>query len=194
MGAVSSILDFKERCRAPTLVLVDVHESASASADSNREDLAGALQNCRSALACARHYGFPVAFVRQSAPPPSFLATRAYPSWIEDILPRRTDMVFERPTPSCYASTEFAQMASQSRGLVLAGLFGESSCLATLIDGHSRSHAFTFLADASVSLAHGDITAGEMHHSVIAIASVYGDVSLTRAWVGRMSRRIGAAG
>jgi nicotinamidase-related amidase len=109
-------------------------------------------------------------------------------------LPRRTDMVFERPTPSCYASTEFAQMASQSRGLVLAGLFGESSCLATLIDGHSRGHGFTFLTDASVSLAHGDITAREMHHSVIAIASVYSDVSLTRAWVGRMSRRINAAG
>ena len=86
-----------------------------------------------------------------------------------------------------------APVARQSRGLVLAGLFGETSCLATLIDGHSRSHAFTFLADASVSLGYGSVAAGEMHHSVGTLASVYSDVALTHVWVDRMSRRIGAA-
>jgi nicotinamidase-related amidase len=193
MGVVSSILDFKERWGAPTLVLVDVHDSASVSAESNRKDFAGALNNCRSALSCARRHDLPVAFVRHIPPTPSFLATRAYPSWIDGITPRRTDMVFERSLPSCYASNEFVQMARQSRGLVLAGLFGETSCLATLIDGYGRSHAFTFLTDASVSLGHGAISSGEMHHSLAVIASVYSHVSLTDAWVVRMSRRIGAA-
>jgi nicotinamidase-related amidase len=193
MGAVSSILDFKESRDTPTLVLVDLHDSASASAYPHSKDLLEALEKCRLALRYARQHGLPVAFVRQISPTPSFLAARAYPSWMQDITPRRTDMVFERSLPSCYASNEFAQMARQSRGLVLAGLFGETSCLATLIDGYSRSHIFTFLADASVSLGHGGISPDEMHRSVAGIASLYSDVSPTHAWIDRMSRRIGAA-
>jgi len=192
MGAVSSILDFKERWDTPTLVLVDLHDSASASAFPHRKELADALEKCRMALRYARQHSLPVAFVRQMSPAPSFLAPRAYPSWMQDITPRRTEMVFERSLPSCYASNEFAQMARVSRGLVLAGLFGETSCLATLIDGYSRSHIFTYLTDSSVSLGHSGIPSGEMHRSVAGIASVYSDVSQTHAWIDRMSKRIGA--
>lgn len=194
MGAVSSILDFKERWGTPTLVLVDVHDSASASADPNRKDLVDALEKCRLALRYARQHGFPIAFVRHMSPTPSFLAPRDYPAWMKDIAPRRTDMVFERSLPSCYASNEFAQMALRARGLVLAGLFGETSCLATLIDGYGRNHLFTFLTDASVSLGHTGMMPDEMHRSVIGIASVYSDVCQTQDWIDRMSRRIGAAG
>ena len=62
---------------------------------------------------------FPVAFVRYVSPSPSFLATRAYPSWIRDIRPNRSDMIFERSLPSCYASSEFGQMAREiGMGLV----------------------------------------------------------------------------
>jgi nicotinamidase-related amidase len=153
-----------------------------------------ALEKCRAALSHARRHDLPVAFVRHMSPPRSFLATPACPSWLGDIRPRRSDMIFERPFPSCYASSEFAQMALRSRALVLAGLFGETSCLATLMEGYGRGHAFTYLADASVSRGVPGISAAQMHHAVAAIASLYSEISPTEAWVARLSRRSGTAG
>jgi hypothetical protein len=102
-------------------------------------------------------------------------------------------MVFERAMPSCYASSEFAQMAQQSRRLVLAGLFGESSCLATLVEGFGRNHHFTYLADASVSRESGGLSADEVHRGVAGIASRYCEVLSTDSWMARMSRKVGAA-
>jgi hypothetical protein len=192
MSAVSRVLEFKPRWEAPTLVLVDLHEGAAA-AGWNHPGFSGALDKCRTALAFARHRGLPVAFVRCVSPSPSFLATHACPSWIEDIRPLRSDMIFERPLPSCYASSEFAQMARRSGGLVLGGIFGETSCLSTLMDGYSRSHLFTYLTDASVSRGHGGIAADEIHRCVVGIASMYSEISSTDAWIDRMSSRISAA-
>jgi nicotinamidase-related amidase len=196
MGAVSNLLDFKERDEAPTLVLVDLHDDRLPGVKLNpeRKDFLDALEKCRTALTYARRNDLPIAFVRHTSPPPSFLANHAYPTWIHDIRPRRTDMIFERAMPSCFASTEFAQMARRSRELVLAGLFGESSCLSTLVEGYGRSHHFTFLADASVSRGQGNIPADEMHRGVVEIASFYSEISSTDAWIHRMSRKIGSVG
>jgi hypothetical protein len=191
MGAVSSIFDFKERWDTPTLVLVDMHEGVYPSC-ANQAGFLDVLEKCRTALAFARQRSLPVAFVRHMSPSPSFLATHACPSWIEDIRPARSDMIFERPLPSCYASSEFAQMARCAGGLVLAGLFGETSCLSTLMDGYSRNHLFTYLSDASISRGHNGIAASDMHRSVMGIASIYGEISDTVAWIERMSRKTGA--
>ena len=117
---------------------------------------------------------------------------QAYPAWIQDIRPARSDMIFERPLPSCYASSEFAQMARGSEGLVLAGIFGETSCLSTLMDGYNRSHLFTYLTDASVSRGHNGIAADEIHRSVAGIASIYSEISSTEAWIDKMSSRMSA--
>jgi nicotinamidase-related amidase len=192
MSAVSRVLEFKQRWEAPTLVLVDLHEGAPAS--SPRPDHDGflhALAKCRAALTFARQRGFPVAFVRHMSPSPSFLAMHTCPSWIQDVRPARSDMIFERPLPSCYASSEFDQMARRSGGLVLAGIFGETSCLSTLMDGYSRNHLFTYLTDASVSRGHNGIAAHDMHRCVVGIASIYGEISDTGAWIDRMSRKTG---
>ena len=196
MGTVSSLLDFKGHTEAPTFVLVDLHhaQAPETEADPRAKDFMAALEQCRTALGYARRHDLPVAFVRQMSPPQSFLATRADPSWLGDIRPRRTDMIFERPLPSCFASSEFAQMARRSKELVLAGLFGETSCLSTLMEGYGRSHAFTYLADASVSRGLSGISAAEMHRSIAAIASLYSEVSSTKAWLARMSRKTGTAG
>jgi len=191
MGAVSNILDFKERWDTPTLVLVDMHEGVHPSGG-NQAGFLEVLEKCRAALAFARQRSLPVAFVRQMSPSPSFLATHACPSWIEDIRPARSDMIFERPLPSCYASSEFAQMARCAGGLVLAGLFGETSCLSTLMDGYSRNHLFTYLCDASISRSHNGIAAEDMHRSVVGIASIYGEISGTDAWIDKTLRKIGA--
>lgn len=195
MGVVSSILDFKERSAMPTLVLVDLHNGhPDADIGPGREDYQRALDRCRAVLGYARRSGFPIAFVRHNAPAPSFLATQPCPSWIHDIRPKRSEMVFERAMPSCYASSEFAQMAQRNRKLVLAGLFGESSCIATVVEGFGRNHHFVYLADASVSRENDDLSAADMHRGVAAIASRYCEVLSTEAWIGRMSRKIGVAG
>lgn len=195
MGVVSSILDFKERSATPTLVLVDLHNGhPEADMGPGRDDYQLALDQCRAVLGYARGCGFPIAFVRHNSPAPSFLATQACPSWIHDIRPRRSEMVFERAMPSCYASSEFAQMAERNRKLVLAGLFGESSCIATLVEGFGRNHHFIYLADASISRESCGISAADMHRGVAAIASRYCEVMSTQDWIGRMSRKIGVAG
>lgn len=196
MGVVSSILEFRERGQVPTLVLVDLHDDhmRDDGFTPQRGDYRRALVRCRSALAFARARGFPVAFVRHNAPPASFLAAPDCPSWINDIRPLRSEMVFERATPSCYGSSEFAQMAQQARRLVVAGLFGEGSCLSTLLEGFGRNHHFIFLADASVSRESGGLCADETHRAVAAIASRYSEVLSTEAWIERMSRKLGAVG
>jgi nicotinamidase-related amidase len=194
MAAVSQILDFKERWDDATLVLVDIHADHPNAAENGpaREDLFAALENCRIALAYARKHDLPVAFVRHVSPSPSLLSSRAYPTWLGDIRPRRSDMIFERAFPSCYASSEFGQMAHRCGEMVLAGLFGETACLATLMEGYGRGHAFTYLADASVSRAIPGID--NVHRAVTAIASIYSNVSSTDAWVERMSRKSGMIG
>jgi nicotinamidase-related amidase len=196
MGSVSNLLDFKERADAPILVLVDLQNDipAGMQAGSHTKDFVTALEQCGMALEYARQLDLPVAFVRHISPAPSLLANRAYPAWIGNLRPRRSDMIFERAFPSCYASSEFGQMAHRSKELVLAGLFGETSCLATLVEGYGRGHVFTYLADASVSRGSDGFSSDQMHRSVVEIASVYSEVSSTQVWVDRLSRKIGTVG
>lgn len=196
MGVASNLLNFEERWDLPTLVLVDLNNGhpSGTEAEPGQKNFLAALEKCGAALDHARQHGLPVAFVRHRSPSPSFLATRAYPSWIGEMRPRRSDMIFERALPSCYASSEFAQMAHRSRELVLAGLFGETSCLSTLVEGYGRCHVFTYLADASVSRGVNGISSDQVHRSVTGIASIYSAVSTTQAWADRVSRKIGAMG
>jgi hypothetical protein len=192
MGTVSRIEEFKSRW-LPTLVLVDLHEGAADPASASQSVFREALDNCRTALAFGRRFGFPVAFVRHVSPSRSFLTNNACPSWLSDILPARSDMIFERHLPSCYASGEFCQMARRGAPLVLAGIFGETSCLATLMDGYARKHSFTYLADASVSRGLDGIPAVDTHQKVLAMAALYAEVSTTSDWMDRMAPRINAA-
>jgi nicotinamidase-related amidase len=193
MGAVTRLIDFRDRFGTPTLVLVDLHAESCSSgvAEPDRDHLAATLEACRKVLACARRRNMPIAFVRHMPPLPSFLSTNACPAWIRGIEPGRSDMVFERAQPSCYASSEFAQMAARSSGLVLAGLFGETACLSTLIDGYHRNHHFTYLTDASCSRGRDDVAAADMHRSVTALASVYAKPLSARLWMEKFSLRVG---
>jgi nicotinamidase-related amidase len=195
MEAVSSVVDFKDHYESATLVLVDLHGDPGFSEEAGQgSDLSRALEKCRSALGFARVAGLPLAFVRHKPVTASMFDSQSYPSWLPGFRPYRTDMVFERASPSCYASMEFADMARRSRNLVLAGVFGETSCLATLIEGHGRNHRFTFLADACVSRGRGDISAEAMHQSVVGIASLYSEVSSTEGWIKKMSENFASAG
>ena len=196
MGAVLRMADYTQPFTPPTLVLVDLHLAFPrlGEEEPDREELRHVLESCRRLLAHARDKDMPVAFVRRMPPLPSFLATHVYPPWIRGIEPRRSDMIFERDMPSCYASLEFARMAQRSPHLVLAGLFGETACLSTLIDAHHRNHHITYLADASCSRGQGDVSPSEMHRSVTHLAALYGRLANAEDWMRTVAFRSAIAG
>ena len=193
MAAVSRLIDYRGRFSTPTLVLVDLHEGhRSGQAKADAEQLSAALETCRSVLAWARTQNLPVAFVRQAPLSHSFLATCDYPPWLTGIAPSRSDMIFERALPSCYASSEFAQLASRSSELVLSGLFGETSCLSTLVEAHYRNHRVTFLTDASCSRGRDVASARKMHNIVVELAALYGKACTAQSWMEQLSIRAGS--
>jgi len=196
MGAVSHIADFRGRSAMPTLVLVDLHVDFphSAASPPDSATLASVLAQCREVLVYARRCGMPIALVRHMPPLPSFLATHDCPAWMRGIEPRRSDMIFERASPSCYTSSEFAQMAAHSSELVLAGLFGETSCLSTLVEAHHRGQRITYLADASCSRGYNGVSAEAMHRSVVDLGGLYGRVCSVRDWMEKAVIQIGARG
>jgi isochorismate hydrolase len=195
MNTVVNLMDFRQRGRAlPTLVLMDLHHDASAAPEpSGRSLLPEALANCRAALRHARACGIPVAFTRQVAPPANMLASPAYPRWIEGFEPNRWDMVFDRHRPSCYASAEFREVADEIGGnYIIAGRFGELSCLSTAIDAYHRDHRPSFLADGMMCRPQEDLPAGAMLRALTCILSHYAESTGTQAWIRATSRRVGA--
>jgi nicotinamidase-related amidase len=185
MNSIVHLRDFDEWRGCPTLVLVDLHRGLSEDSDGeDAPDLTEPLANCQAALEHSRQRGFPVAFLRQVESSPLFGATVRLPSWFRGFEPRRSEMVFDRQFPSCYANQDFAEVVDASDGnYVLAGLFGETSCLSTAVDAFHRNHRFTYLADASTSRSHHGVPALAMHKSVTSIVALYGKVARTRTWV-----------
>lgn len=181
---MSQIIQFKPFLRrdcAPTLVLVDVQEEFQRNTlDWAAPSVQLALSNCRAVLERMRALGGPVAFVRR-VPGQDIWSTPWLPGFRPD--PQR-DMVFERRHPSCYASDEFTTMADSIGGdYVLAGLFGESALLATGMDASLRGHRPTYLTDAAISRAAGDLAADEVHHAINAVLEFYTDGVLTKNWI-----------
>jgi len=194
MNSVVNFRDFRERGRnLPTLVLVDLHYELLGGAETLANTIPSeVIANCRTALRHARASGIPVAFTRQVAPSASMLSSPIYPRWIEGFEPKRRDMVFDRQRPSCYASAEFRDMADDIAGnYVVAGQFGEVSCLSTAIDALHRDHRPTFLVDALVSCSHEDASAGAMLRALARILSLYAEVSRTQPWIVATSQRVG---
>jgi len=195
MSTVVDLMQFKKRGRgSPTLVLVDLHHHASDLATiCSTGCVTDAIANCRRLLGHARANGFPVGFTRRLAEPPNPATTPVYPSWIEGFEPRRSDMIFDRWRPSCYASAPFAEMGECLSGnYVLAGQFGEMSCLSTAVDAFHRDHRPLFLTDALLTRAGDDISANAMQRAVAHIISLYADATSTENWVLATARRMRA--
>jgi len=194
MNTVVHLMNFRQRGRElPTLVLVDMHHDASREEMHTAPLFSEALANCRAALRHARACGIPVAFTRQAAPPVNMLASAAYPRWIEGFEPNRWDMVFDRQRPSCYASAEFADVADELGGnYVMAGRFGELSCLSTAVEAFHRDHRPIVLSDALMCLAADELPAPVMQQAVTSILSHYAETAATQLWIRTTSRKVGA--
>lgn len=185
MTTVVSLRTFVNSADTPTVVFVDMQQEYTAAPRLLAiPDIDSALVNCRRVLDHAREVGLPIAFVRMLDDSAFFNRATPFVRWIEGFEPHRNEMIFERSSPSCYASELFTSLMIQNRGgIVLAGFAGESACLSTLVDGYHRGHRVAYLADASASHALDDLTAGEVHRAISKVAGLYGDVYETSEWI-----------
>jgi nicotinamidase-related amidase len=174
----------------PTLVLIDMQkEYATRSRALSPPSADQAIENCRRALGHARRVGIPVAFVRRRGTSPFFNPATPLAGWIDGFVPTRSDAVFERSQPSCYASAPFADMMAHAGShIVLAGFAGEAACLATAIDAFHRGQRVTFLEDASASHGLGEFEASEVHGVISRVVELYGDVCSTHTWIASTTR------
>jgi nicotinamidase-related amidase len=175
------MLSYKKQAEQTVLVLVGLHESGLPALEP--EVAANALDRCAEALAAARSQRVPVAFVRCMTPPSSISEPRTYPAWLKGFEPQRNDLVFDVLQPSCYSNAEFERTMDYSNGnFVIAGLFAETTCLATGVDAHHRRHSFTYLSDASASRNNGAVPAALFHDAVSQVMSLYGSVAESPDW------------
>jgi isochorismate hydrolase len=194
MNTIVNLRDFKACGREPpTLLLIDLHHDVSGLEQPGGDSLScEPLVNCRAVLRHARTCRMPVAFTRLVAAPANMLASPVYPRWIEGMEPSRWDMVFDRQRPSCYSSAEFREIADEIGGnYVIAGRFGELSCLSTAIDAFHRDHRPIVLSDALMCREHDDFSAAAMRRALSCIFSHYAHTVRTQVWIHSSSRRAG---
>jgi nicotinamidase-related amidase len=190
---MSSVIDLRTYVGAShgrLLVMVDLQQkNYDELAKDRASDLARSLENCMSAIQHARNLGLPIAFTRQGDNP-GLIERSAQSAWISGLEPKRSDMVFERPQPSCYTNQLFEDVVSRIGNFVIAGLIAEETCLATAIDAAHRGHRVTFLYDASVSRGRRDADARSVHVVTTKAMQLFADIATTRHWLVATSPRV----
>jgi nicotinamidase-related amidase len=183
---MSAVIDLRAYLGEPgsrLLVLVDLQiRNYEELARDPLCDIAGCLENCMAAIQHARAQGMPIAFTRQGEEPHA-RERSAQSAWIPGFEPKRSDMVFERERPSCYANRLFDNIVSQSGSFALAGLIADEACLATAIDAAHRGHCVTFLNDAAVSRGRVGADARSVHTVTTKAMELFADVRATRRWM-----------
>ncbi len=189
---MTSVIDLRAYLGAPSgrmLVMVDLQmRNYDELARDPACDIARALDNCMAAIRHARASGLPIAFTRQGDDR-GLLERSAHSAWIAGFEPKRSDMVFERQRPSCYANRLFEDIVSQCESFAIAGLVAEEACLATAIDAAHRGHHVTFLSDASVSRGRLGMDARTSHGVTTKAMELFADVRATRHWLIATSQR-----
>jgi len=189
MNSVIDMRSYVSPSSSRLLVMVDLQESNYDELAKDRaSDLARSMENCTRALRHARSLGLPIAFTRPSRNPGT--TERAGQSaWISGFEPKRSDMVFERPQPSCYTNQLFEDVVSRIGNFAIAGLVAEETCLATAIDASHRGHRVTFLSDASASRGRIATDAGAVHAVTTNAIGLFADTVTTRHWLVATSPR-----
>ncbi len=192
MIRMSSVIDLRSYVSAANsrlLVMVDLQErNYDELAKDRASDLTRSLDNCMLAIRHARNLGLPIAFTRQ-ADHPGLTERPAQSAWISGFEPKRSDMVFERQQPSCYANQLFDDIVSRVGGFAIAGLVAEETCLATAIDASHRGHRVTFLSDASVSRGRRKTDSQAVHILATRTIELFADIATTRHWLVATSPR-----
>jgi nicotinamidase-related amidase len=177
MGNMIDLCSFRDRRTMPVLILLDLHE--------DHDEIPGVapiLEKCRILLTRARKEAWPVGFVR---PICFFDDGRARSTrWLQGFEPHRTDMVFDRHRPSCYASANFSDAITGAGGtFALAGFFGNTAGLSTLSDAFHHGHRVTFLFDACASEPLPGFAYAESRRALAALAGSYGHNATAANWI-----------
>jgi nicotinamidase-related amidase len=154
------------------------------------------MANCRSLLAFAREQRLPIAHFRQLRREAYLNAATDYAAWIEEFRPRPSEMIFERPMPSCYSAEAFAAVTQNMDYpvFVIAGLMSTGACLATALDAYHRQHTSLFVADASWSPAISKASEEESNAFATELIRQYSDVTNTKGLIKWLHReRVGIA-
>lgn len=187
MSQVIDLAGYIDTSRVKTLVLLDVQRDCVA--DTAAPEMAKAIGNCLAVLKHARAAGLQVAFTRWIGRAAFFDHDEPFSGWLDGFEPTRKDPVFDRGEPSCYSNPLFAEIITQAGGhFILAGITGETACLATAIDAFHRSHRVTLLSDASASQKLGAIRCGDVHRVVTEVIALFGQSTTTKAWISASSR------
>ena len=189
MRSVIDLRTYVGASNSRLLVMIDLQQkNYDELAKDRASDLRRSLENCLSAIQHARNLGLPIAFTRQGDNP-GLIERSAQSAWISGLEPKRSDMVFERPQPSCYTNQMFEDVVSRIGNFAIAGLVAEETCLATAIDASHRGHHITFLSDASVSRARHNTDSQAVHTLTTKAIELFADTVTTRDWLVATSPR-----
>jgi len=189
MSDVINLRSYIDSSLAKTLVLLDVQRDSVAD-DATSSDVSAAIGNCRSVLRHARGCGLQVAFTRWLGRGAFFGDDTTFAGWLDGFEPTRQDRIFDRGQPSCYSNPLFEEVIGQGGGqFILAGITGETACLATAVDAFHRGHKMIFLADASACQRLGEFNPSDVHRVVTKVIGQFGEVMTTSAWIAASSRR-----
>lgn len=196
-----TVISFANRGREqnePLILLLDLQmEYAAAGRAFYLSDAEKCFTNCKRILDEARSKKLPIAHFRQLKQSTFFNQQTSFSQWIEDFRPRPNEMVFERELPSCYSNSVFESFLKQvnTPELIILGLSGAFSCLATAIDAANRGHLATYVYDASASHTLGERSEAESHQAVTEIIGLYANLSTTDDFLtrtGTMRQQAGA--
>ncbi|HEX9472281.1 MAG TPA: isochorismatase family protein [Bradyrhizobium sp.] len=183
MNTVIDLRSYVSASNSRLLVMVDLQEANYDELAKDRaSDLACSIANCTLAIRHARNLGLPIAFTRPSGNP-GMIERAAQSAWISGFEPKRSDMVFERPQPSCYTNRLFEDVVSRIGNFAIAGLVAEETCLATAIDAAHRGHKITFLSDASVSRGRRNTDSQAVHTLTTKAIELFAETVTTRHWL-----------
>ncbi|MGH1418945.1 MAG: cysteine hydrolase family protein [Hyphomicrobiaceae bacterium] len=177
---------FKDSEAMPLLILVDLQqEYLCETRPLGLDSFKPVVENCRKLLTCARSAQIPVAFVRWLQGSLVFNPNERFSDWIDGFSPAGSDMTFERSLPSCYSSSEFSRVMDQGggRNAVIAGFTGSVACLATIVEGSSYRHKYTFVEDASTSHVIRGNDEKISHEMATSLISTFAQVTITDDWI-----------
>lgn len=173
----------------PLVLFLDLQvEYIAAGRAYSLSDTQSCLANCKRILESVRSKKLAIAHFRQLKQSTFFNKETSFASWIEDFRPRPNEMLFERSRPSCYSNANFASFLQHIKApeLIIVGLAGESSCLATALEASNRDHTATYIFDASASHALGGRTEAQSHEAVSDIIGLYANLSTTDEFLARI--------
>ena len=169
----------RRRVDRPLLVLIDVlQEYIEHGRPLCLDSIEESLYRCSRVLTHARQRRWSIAHVRWRQEHVLFNEHQGFSDFIVGFEARGNEVVLDKPEASAYSNADFASMmnARRGRGVFVAGYQGPT-CLATLIDAHSRGHRLTFIADASSSPRIEGADETTAHEYLVNFARQYGDVA-----------------